>query len=271
MIQQDIKIGFIGAGNMSSALIGGLIADNFPAKQIVIADPNSTNTENLSKQHGLTVAISNRDLATQCQLIILGVKPQFVVPVCEEIADSISNAVVVSVAAGIPTISIANSFASGQAIIRVMPNTPALISEGASGLYANPDVSENQRLAVAALFNSVGQTAWLDDEGLMDLVTAISGSGPAYFFYLVETMIDSAVAQGMNREQAEILIKQTALGAAKMLIQSTKSPGELREAVTSPGGTTAAAMKHLQNAEFAKLIDGMVRSAVRRGQELSNE
>ncbi|MBT8449434.1 MAG: pyrroline-5-carboxylate reductase, partial [Gammaproteobacteria bacterium] len=133
------------------------------------------------------------------------------------------------------------------------------------------NVSAAQREQISQIFNSVGQSCWIEDEANMDLVTAISGSGPAYFFYLAECMIDSAISQGLSREQAELLINQTALGAASMLKQSSKSATELREAVTSPGGTTAAALTHLQSANFNELVDGMITAAVTRGQQLAKD
>jgi len=261
-------IGFIGAGNMNSAIIGGLIKSGMSPEQVIVSNPSNPKLTHLAETFGVKTTSDNKAVAEQADVIIIGVKPHYVADVCAEISDLVSNTLIISVAAGVSMLKIAEHFTPSQAIIRVMPNTPSLVGKGATGLCPNPHASSEQTQMAKSIFETVGITEVINDEALMDLVTAISGSGPAYFFYIIEAMVKEAVQQGMPEEQAKALIYQTAAGAAEMLQQSDLSPEQLRKNVTSPGGTTAAALDSLTQDDVSRSIQRAVVAAVRRGNEL---
>lgn len=269
----DQAIAFIGAGNMAQSLIGGLLADNFPAGNIVAADPDAEKRAALSEALGVRGAADNGVAVSGASIVVLAVKPQLMSKVVKELAGEIKNRqpLLISIAAGIRAADIARWAGCRPAIVRVMPNTPALLGCGASALYANSACSDQQREAAEAILRAVGVTVWLDDEQLLDPVTAVSGSGPAYFFYLMELLEQHAVRLGLPPDSARILTLQTALGAARMALESDTSVAELRSRVTSPGGTTEAGLRVLGAPEFGDTVGAALDAACRRAAELATE
>ena len=265
----DKIIGFIGAGNMNSAIIGGLIKSGEQPSNIIVSNPSPKKLEGLAKDYSIITTTDNIAVAQRADVIVLGVKPHFVETVCEEIAEVVKSALIISVAAGKPITNIASYFGVNQAIIRAMPNTPSLVGKGATGICLNNNVSKEQALMAESIFATIGITEIIEDESLMDVVTALSGSGPAYFFYVVEAMLKEAQNQGMSEVQAKQLIYQTINGAAEMLQQSDFSAAELRQKVTSPGGTTAAAIESLDDNSVSEALQKAVAAAVQRGKELA--
>lgn len=271
MHEQNIT--FIGAGNMAHSLIGGLVADGFPATRLRAADPDAGRRRDLEARWSVKCFGKNLDAAADAQVIVLAVKPQLVSTVARDLSPRVtsSSAMLISVAAGIRSADIARWTGGDPAIVRVMPNTPALLGCGASGLFGNAAASRSQRETAEAIMRAVGVTVWLDDESELDAVTAVSGSGPAYFFLLMELIEKQAVQLGLPAEAASILTLQTALGAARMAIENEESVGELRRRVTSPGGTTEAALKVLAEPAFADTLNRALESARRRATELADE
>ncbi len=262
-------IGFIGTGNMNSAIIGGMIAAGYQPDTIIAADRNPDKLRYLQSQFGIKTIADNQQLAVLADVVVIGVKPSHIAEVCEAIAESATNEIIISIAAGITLENIARHFDESQAIIRAMPNTPCLIGQGAIGLCANGHTSTEGIELARSLFSTTGHVEIFADEDHMDLVTAISGSGPAYFFYIAEAMLAEAKAQGMSTDQAKKLIYKTIAGAAAMLEQSDLEADQLRKNVTSPGGTTAAALKQLQDHGVDDVFRSAIRAAVNRGQELA--
>ncbi|CZT02649.1 related to PRO3-delta 1-pyrroline-5-carboxylate reductase [Rhynchosporium agropyri] len=277
---QDAKLCFIGGGNMGSAIIGGLLAKGSTSKQnIIVSDPFEGTRKKVQDTHGVRVTTSNYEAAQDADLLVLAVKPQVAKGVCEDLAACWRKSgeqklpLIVSICAGIPLDALTKWFtvSDGKApkVVRVMPNTPALLGEGASGSFAGAGVSEDEKKLVTSLLEGFGKVSeWVNKEELIDVVTALSGSGPAYFFLLVEHMVASATALGMPRDQAERLAKQTCLGAGRMLVQSPESPGQLRVNVTSPKGTTEAALKSFQESNIEGIVDKAIKAAADRGEEL---
>ncbi|KOS20407.1 Pyrroline-5-carboxylate reductase [Escovopsis weberi] len=270
------KIAFVGGGNMASAIIGGLSAQGIPKAHITVSEPWDVNRAKMAAL-GIPTTTSNVDAAQDADLLIVAVKPQVARPVCEELAAAWAQReslpVVVSIAAGITLESLRVWLAlpGGRTahVVRVMPNTPALVGEGASGLFAGEDVTAEERALVEELMGSVSKASeWVEREELLDVVTGLSGSGPAYFFAMVEHLIDSATKLGLPRDQATRLAKQTCLGAGKMLVESADPPAQLRTNVTSPGGTTFAALQAFEHGGFRELVDGAVAAATNRAAEL---
>lgn len=265
-------IGFIGGGNMAQALIKGIIAAGvFKPENIIVADISSDRLTYLTGKYGVTAATSNTDLAATASTIVLSVKPQVAGAVLNEIAGSIGpGAVVISVAAGITSSKIAKSLPN-TTIIRVMPNTPALVGQGASALYSE-NALEEEMSAALTLFKAVGTAVVVEDESLIDAVTAVSGSGPAYFFLLMEEMIRSGQELGLSGETATQLVLQTAVGAsllAQKAAQDDEDPAQLRRKVTSPGGTTEAAINVFYENGFADLVTKALAAAHKRSRDLS--
>ena len=282
---------------MAAAIIGGLLARDIKKENISVSEPWDVNRNKLANM-GLRVSASNTEFSAEADVAILAVKPQVAKDVCRELGASWGQKpkapLVISIAAGIQLKDLREWFGAGgktPPIVRTMPNTPALVGEGASGLYAGDDVSKGERELTSALLASVSQaTEWVSEEKLLDVVTGISGksaervfdakwiarltrysftgSGPAYFFMMVENLISSAVAQGLPVEQATRLATQTCLGAGRMLVTSPEQPEQLRRNVTSPNGTTHAAIESFKAAGFEKMVDEAVRAAVSRSEEL---
>jgi pyrroline-5-carboxylate reductase len=265
-------IGFIGAGNMAEALIKGIInAKVCKPKYIFVNDIRSDRLELLRRQYRVQAVVNSAALAGQVDILVLSIKPQNMANVLLAIEPVVRyNTLVISIAAGVRINEIAAALGD-KPIIRVMPNTPALIGEGASALFANSRARPMMDKAMR-IFSSVGKTVIVDNEDLIDAVTAVSGSGPAYFFLLMEAMIKVAQDMGLPPEIAKILVLQTAKGAAGLAIEGDKlreSPAELRRKVTSPGGTTEAAMKIFTAKNFSQLVAEAIVAARDRSKELS--
>ncbi len=270
---EHCQIGFIGAGNMAGSLIGGLIADGYPSRRIHVADVNTDKLERLQQRFGIQVHPDNEALVRSCDLVVLAVKPQQMRRLTREIAAAVRERrpLIVSIAAGIRETDLERWLGGEVPIVRAMPNTPALVQSGATGLHANARVSARQRDQAESLLRAVGVTVWVDREEQLDAVTAVSGSGPAYFFLLMEAMQKAGIELGLPPETARLLVEQTALGAAKLALEADADPGELRRRVTSPGGTTERAVAVLSEAGFEDLILRALRAACLRSQELSKQ
>lgn len=262
------KIAFLGAGNIASAIMGGLIANGHDASALIAFDPFEGARENAAKL-GVTIASHNDDAVQTADLVLLCVKPNLVGEVLSDLSTNLSRTLVMSVAAGITTDAIAQAISGESAIIRCMPNTPALVQSGMTALFATNAVTDAQKTLAETVMKAVGEVVWVAHEGELDAVTAVSGSGPAYFFYLMETMIDAAIAEGLDATVARQLVLQTALGAAKMAAASDVGPDILRERVTSPGGTTQAAIETFVDHDFDVLVGRAVSAARVRSEELS--
>lgn len=268
---QDTTIAFIGAGNMATALIQGLIANGVASGNIWASDPEQSRLAGLKSQYDININASNLEIIRRADVVILAVKPQVVGTVLEAIQAGLEakNCLLISIAAGINLQSLTRWTSSRQAIVRCMPNTPALVLAGASGLYANASTSAEQKQLAENILCAVGSVSWLSDEKDMDAVTALSGSGPAYFFLLMEAMQDAAVKLGLSPETASSLCVQTAFGAAKLAQSSAVDIAELRRQVTSPGGTTEAALNQFEADKFRDIVDHALGKAAARSQELA--
>ncbi|BAO65133.1 MULTISPECIES: pyrroline-5-carboxylate reductase [Pseudomonas] len=265
------RIAFIGAGNMAASLIGGLRAKGLEASQIRASDPGEQTRAKVAAEHGIQVFADNAEAIEGVDVIVLAVKPQAMKAVCQALRPSLKpQQLVVSIAAGI-TCSSMNSWLGAQPIVRCMPNTPALLRQGVSGLYATAEVSAQQRQQAEALLSAVGIALWLDQEQQLDAVTAVSGSGPAYFFLLIEAMTAAGEKLGLPRETAAQLTLQTALGAAHMAVSSDVDAAELRRRVTSPAGTTEAAIKSFQAGGFEALVEKALGAAAHRSAEMAEQ
>jgi pyrroline-5-carboxylate reductase len=268
----NMNIGFIGGGNMARSLIGGLLARGWQAEQIVVADPLPAQLDALRAQWPVRVTDDNALAAHDADVIVLAVKPQMM----RKAADAIRTAIgarrplLISVAAGIRASDI-QRWLPGIAIVRAMPNRPALQGCGMTGLYATDDVSIERRELAEQMLSAVGATLWLEREQHMDIVTAVSGSGPAYFFLLIEMLEQAGVAQGLSPEVSRRLAIETAYGAGAMAHEASDPPSVLREQVTSKGGTTAAALQVLEERRVREAFDAAVAAATRRAAELADE
>lgn len=264
-------IAFIGGGNMARSLIGGLIARGTAADAIRVSEPVDVLRDGLARDFGIATTADNAEAAAPAGLWVLAVKPQVMRAVCEALAPLAQQMrpIVVSIAAGITAAQLQRWLGGGIAVVRTMPNTPALLGAGVTGLFASAEVDANGREQAANLLASAGKTVWIDDEAKMDAVTATSGSGPAYVFLLAEAMQAAAEAEGLPAEAARTLVLETVLGAARMLTESGEPAGELRRRVTSPGGTTQAAIETFQAGGFRALVADAIRNATERGRQLS--
>jgi len=266
------SIGFIGGGNMARSLIGGLIADRYPAALISVSEPNAETRNALATDFGIDVLDDNTRLVADSDVVVLAVKPQVMQEVTEAMAAAIQarQPLLVSIAAGIRSSDLDRWLGGGCAIVRSMPNTPALVGSGATGMYANAQVSEAQRDIAESLLRAVGLTLWVDDEEQMDAVTALSGSGPAYFFLILEALQAAGEKLGLGAESARLLAMQTAYGAAKMALESPEEAATLRQRVTSPGGTTERALEVLEQGGLRKLFEQALTAANNRSVELAD-
>lgn len=265
------RIAFIGAGNMAASLIGGLRAKGLEASQIRASDPGEETRVRVQAEHGIDVFADNAEAVQGADVIVLAVKPQAMKAVCETLRPSLKpNQLVVSIAAGITCQSMSN-WLGAVPIVRCMPNTPSLLRQGASGLYATDTVSAEQRQQAETLLSAVGTALWLEQEQQLDAVTAVSGSGPAYFFLLIEAMTAAGEKLGLPRETAAQLTLQTALGAAHMAVSSDVDAAELRRRVTSPAGTTEAAIKSFQAGGFEALVEKALGAAAHRSAEMAEQ
>lgn len=267
------KLAFVGGGNMAAALIGGLIGRGLDPARIVVADPNRSQQQKLTREFGVVAAPDAASAVQGAEVLVLAVKPQQMREVAADVARHLGDPgpLILSVAAGIPHAALAAWLGSGKSIVRAMPNRPALCGCGATGLYAPRAVGAADRALAESVLAAVGITVWVEREGQMDTVTAVSGSGPAYFFLFMEALEAAARELGLAPEVAHRLTTQTALGAAQMASESSDSLAVLREQVTSKGGTTAAALAILDAADLRGIVAGAVAAAERRSAELAAE
>jgi len=263
-------IGFIGGGNMAGSLIGGLIADGMAPEAIWVADIDEARLADLRGRLGVSTSAANDEVVARADTVVLAVKPQVMGEVVRGLAAAAREhrPLLVSVAAGVREGSIGAWLGYPAAVVRAMPNTPALLGCGATALFANRQVSEAQRSAAESVLRAVGLTLWVDDEDQLDAVTALSGSGPAYYFLLMELMEEAGVRLGLARDSARMLTLQTALGAARMALEASEPPGVLRERVTSPGGTTERALARLREGGIEALLLEAITAARDRSAEL---
>ncbi len=268
----NTRITFIGGGNMAASLVGGLVADGWDPHRIQVADPDSKRCQNLADRFGIRSGSDNARACKDADVVVLAVKPQAVKTVAREISASVqkSRALVVSIAAGVREPDICRWLGGGIAVVRTMPNTPALVQTGATGLFANAHVDERQRELAETILRAVGLTLWVEQESLLDAITALSGSGPAYFFLVMEAMERAGQELGISVEHARLLTLQTALGAAKVALESSDSPAALRAQVTSPGGTTERALAVLEQAGLRDVIAKAMAAAQQRAVELGD-
>ena len=262
---------FIGGGNMARSLIGGLVARGGDAASVRVVDPNADSRDALARDFGVRTFENAADAVDGAATWVLATKPQVLRGVCESLAGvaQATRPLVLSIAAGITATQLDRWLGGDVPVVRTMPNTPALLGAGVTGLFANARVDDTGRARAQALLESAGEAVWIDDEARMDAVTAVSGSGPAYIFLLAEAMEEAAIAQGLPANDARTLVLQTVLGAARMLVESDEAPAELRRRVTSPGGTTQAAIETFEAGGLRTLVGEAIANAARRGGELS--
>ncbi|MEH6442476.1 MAG: pyrroline-5-carboxylate reductase [Oceanospirillaceae bacterium] len=266
------NIAFIGAGNMSRAIIGGMLKNGYPAVHIFATGRDIKKLEDLAAK-GIKTTVDNAQAVIESDIVVLGVKPQLMQSVISPLANAAQQRqpLFVSVAAGVTSKSIEQWLGGDLAVIRCMPNTPALVKVGASALCANAKVSDSQKEVTQQVIATTGIALWVENEAQLDAVTALSGSGPAYFFMLMESMIDAAVSQGLPRKVAEQLALQTASGAAAIAQQSDLSPAQLKQQVMSPKGTTEQAVLSFEKAGFAQIIKNGMQANVARSEQLAKE
>ncbi|MFT3763454.1 MAG: pyrroline-5-carboxylate reductase [Pseudoxanthomonas sp.] len=264
-------IAFIGGGNMARSLIGGLVARGIDARSLHVAEPVAELREGLAREFGVAAHADAAQAAARAGLWVFAVKPQVMRGVCESLADIAQRQrpQVVSIAAGITSAQLQRWLGAALPVIRAMPNTPALLGAGVTGLFATAEVDADGRRLAEKLLSAAGKTVWVDDEAQIDAVTAVSGSGPAYAFLLAEAMEAAAISEGLPPEAARTLTLQTILGAARMLTETGEPPAELRRRVTSPNGTTQAAIETFQGGGFEALVGRAIHAAAVRGKELS--
>ncbi|MBT8061482.1 MAG: pyrroline-5-carboxylate reductase [Xanthomonadales bacterium] len=267
-----MNIAFIGGGNMAAALIAGLYGADNPPNRTRVSDPSPEARERLEAAYPVECFADAQAAVEGADVIVLATKPQVMPTVLEALAPLVERRqTVVSIAAGITIAAISRALGDDIPIVRTMPNTPALVGKGISGLYAGPACNDAHRKNAQRIMAAAGEVVWLDDEALMDVVTAVSGSGPAYYFLLTEALRDAGQAGGLPPATAAKLALHTARGAGEMAAQSELDVAELRRRVTSPGGTTQAALEALTEGGFNELVAKAVKAATERGRELSGE
>lgn len=265
-----MKICFIGGGNMATALIGGLLGKNYPAALISVVEISAESRARLQSEFAVKAFGNIADGIRDSDIIVLAVKPQQLCQVAQQLASNLSGQLLLSIAAGIRATDIAR-WANSQNVVRAMPNTPALIQAGMTGLYALPEVNAVQREQAQSIMNAVGDVLWLDDEAMLDAVTAISGSGPAYVFYFIEALERAALELGFVARDARSLSLATFLGASKLAASSTDEVGVLRAKVTSKNGTTERALLSLDANQVAQHIAQAAQAAATRSREMGDE
>jgi len=268
----DKKIGFIGAGNMARSLASGLINNGLAPELVSMSDPDSGTRDAIAAQLGVTVSAQNADVVATSDILVLAVKPQVLKGVARELADVVQERqpLVVSIAAGIRSDSLEQWLGGNLPLVRVMPNTAALIGSGASGLYANARADKAARNVAETIMRAVGVVAWVDDEKQLDVVTALSGSGPAYYFLVMEALEQAAIDAGLSPDIARLLTLETAYGAAKMALEGGEEPAVLRQQVTSKGGTTERAITVMEESGIREIYKKAIFAAAERSAELAN-
>ncbi|MEO6171530.1 MAG: pyrroline-5-carboxylate reductase [Arenimonas sp.] len=267
----SITISFIGGGNMARSLIGGLIQKGLSAEKIKVSEPVAALAEGLAKDFSVATFSDNELAASGSNVWVFAVKPQVMKTVCQQLAPlaQASKPLIISIAAGITSQQLETWLGGNVPVVRIMPNTPALLGAGASGMFANDHVNAEQKQHSQELMQATGITVWIENENLMDAVTAVSGSGPAYVFLLAEAMQAAGVAQGLPPDAARALTNQTLLGAARMLSETAEAADVLRQRVTSPGGTTQAAIESFEAQGFRDIVNTAIDAATQRGRTLS--
>ena len=267
----DFSIAFVGGGNMAASLIGGLLAAGMPADRMRVAEPDPQRRAALAERYGVEALADNAQAVRGAEVVVLAVKPQVMESVARALAPALGHRpLVLSVAAGIRSDALQRWLGPAVPVVRAMPNTPALVGSGASGLYAPPSVDAALRERAESVMRAVGVVVWVDAEEKMDAVTALSGSGPAYVLRVMEAMEAAGVALGLPPEDARLLTLETAFGAAKLALESGEPLAELRRRVTSPGGTTEAALAVLEEGGLGELFEAAMRAACERSRELAD-
>lgn len=263
-------IAFIGAGNMAKSLIGGLIANGYPADKIIATNPNQEKLKVIGQKFAIRTTRDNKGAVAQAEVVILCVKPHVIKQVTQEVEPLFKEKqmLLISIAAGVRLENLQRWIGEAQPIVRCMPNIAALVAAGVTGLIANSQVSQEQKELAESILRAVGITIWLENENQMDVVTALSGSGPAYFFLFMASLEEEAIRLGLSPQAAHLCTLQTALGAAKIAMESVEDLTELRRQVTSPGGTTERAIHVLDEGHFSKIVANALKAATERAQEL---
>lgn len=268
---EKVTIGFIGGGNMARSLIGGLINNGIEPTALCVSDPNTERLKALHDEFAVLTTGNNQQIVDDCDVVVLAIKPQVMKSVATAIdTTQQTSTLFITIAAGIRLASLTN-WLGEVPLVRAMPNTPALVQSGATALYANPLTTANQRDTAESILRAVGLALWVEDEAQMDAVTALSGSGPAYYFLVMEAMERAGQRLGLSAKTASLLTRQTAFGAAKLALEIEQDSAVLRERVTSPGGTTEQAIKVLQDGELTALFDKALQAAHDRAIELAKE
>jgi len=270
----NTKVGLIGGGNMGRAIAGGLLRGGMHATNLMVAEPLPEQCDLLRKElYGIMVTEENETVAAAAETLLFSVKPQILKPVCENLTEVVqhSRPLIMSIAAGPRIDDIDQWLGGGLSVVRVMPNQPALIDQGISALFANQQTDESGRDMAEKIMTAVGQVVWLDSESKMDAVTAVSGTGPSYFYLLIDCMIEAAIKAGIDSETARTLAVETARGATSLAAAETESMLSLIERVRSPGGTTTAAFELLDAADVRGIFAAAINAAERRAAELANE
>lgn len=256
---------------MARSLAGGLLKNGWGRDYLLVADPDSAARQTLKQVLGIDTTENNVEAASQADIVVLAVKPQILPKVAKELANTVrkKRPLVISIAAGIRTDSLSGWLGKEVPLVRAMPNTAALIGSGATGLYASNNVETEQRNTAETILRTVGVVVWVDNEDLMDVVTALSGSGPAYFFLVMEALESAAIKQGLSADTARLLTLETAFGAAKMALEDGTAPANLRQRVTSPGGTTEQAIQSFEDNNIRAMFEEALDAATRRSRELA--
>lgn len=272
MSTQSRNIAFIGAGNMTQSIVGGMVASGYPAASISVSNPSPGKLEKMANELNVNTNQNNADVAEQADVIVLAVKPQLMADVCADLRNSVSNLsdkLIVTIAAGIRMARYRDYLGDDIRMIRVMPNTPSLVGKGMSGLVADDRVSEDDKAFITEAFDGVGATLWVADEDELDILGAVAGSGPAYFFQFMASIQKAAVRLGFDSDKARTMVQQTALGAAEMAIASELDLEELRKQVTSKGGSTAKGVEQYQAYDIDKISADAIEAAVKRNHEMA--
>jgi pyrroline-5-carboxylate reductase len=266
-----MRIAFLGGGNMARALVGGLVARGIDQRSISVIEVSPAAREKLAAEHGVHASSGPDAHTARAEVLVLATKPQDLKAALVPLAGETNQKLVVSIAAGVRTDALSRWLKGHRSLVRCMPNTPALIGAGIAALYAVPEVGPEEREKAERVLRAVGEAVWVDDERLLDPVTALSGSGPAYVFWFIEQLAASGEKLGLPKSTSMKLAMQTVLGAAKLASQSTLSPAELRKQVTSKGGTTEAALKVFEQEKLAEKMMKALEAASRRGEELGDQ
>ncbi len=269
----DIRnIAFIGAGNMTQSIVGGMCKSGYPANNVWVSNPSAGKLEKMKSELGVNTSHDNLEVVNAADVVVLSVKPQLMADVCAHLKENISNLadkLIITIAAGIRMPKYRQYLGDDITIIRVMPNTPSLVGQGMSGLVAEDSVSDTDKSYVTEVFNGVGDTLWVADEDQLDILGAVAGSGPAYFFEFMDSLAKGAVELGFDPAKARAMVQQTCLGAAQMAKESDLSLEDLRKQVTSKGGSTAKGVEVYQQRNLHEISADAVKAAVKRNQEMA--